>query len=177
LKGVPKLRFFGEVSSICDATPLLKVSGDSVLVTRSRPRLLLLSCPCGCGEHLPINLDSRSGPAWRIYRNKRKGISLFPSVWRESGCRSHFIIWNDKIMMLGQEWDDGGDGSDEDEILALADLVLGELSGDDLRSYFDLAEKLGIVPWDAQAACRRLVKMGLASEGKGKQRGFFVRKR
>src|SRR6266478_332599 len=89
-----------------EASAYLKAPGDAVIVERGRPRLLMLSCPCGCGEELPINLDARAGPAWRLYRNRRTGMSLFPSVWRESGCESHFVVWGDKIFLFGQYEED-----------------------------------------------------------------------
>jgi hypothetical protein len=59
----------------------------------------VLSCPCGCGDEISVNLDPRTGPAWRTYQTAR-GFTLFPSIWRESGCKSHFIIWEDRILWL-----------------------------------------------------------------------------
>src|ERR1700722_8970214 len=96
-----QLHLMGVVSSRGEASAYLKAPGDAVLVERGRPRLLLLSCPCGCGEHFPINLDPRAGPAWRLYRNRTGAITLYPSVWRESGCYSHYIIWRDRILLFG----------------------------------------------------------------------------
>src|SRR5579871_3984234 len=104
-----KLHFLGAVSTRGEAAGYLASPGDAVLVERGRPRLLLLACPCGCGEHFPINLDDRAGRAWRFYKHQPSGISIFPSVWRESGCRSHYVIWRDKILLFGRneaEWDE-----------------------------------------------------------------------
>jgi len=96
------LRLLKVVSTRGEAAGYLKSPGDAVLIERGRPRLLLLACPCGCGEEYPINLDDRAGKAWRIYRNRGKGLTLFPSVWRDTGCGSHFIIWRDRILLFGQ---------------------------------------------------------------------------
>lgn len=169
------LRLLGKVSMRVEASGLLESPGDAVLIERGRPRVLLLSCPCGCGEDLPINLDARAGPAWRLYGNGRTGLSLFPSVWRESGCESHFIIWRDKILLFGEDDEDLGTSAQADGTLPLNDAVREQLPDEGLVSFFEVAEVLDAVPWDVLTVCRRLVKMGLAREGKGKQRGSFGR--
>src|SRR5437867_10955077 len=102
-KPANKARWRGSVVSRDDARPFLVASGDIVLVQRGRPRSVIMKCPCGCREELVINLDDRVGPAWRLYRDKR-GLTLFPSVWRDSGCRSHFIVWHDTILMCNLDW-------------------------------------------------------------------------
>jgi hypothetical protein len=169
-------RFAKVVSTRGEASAHLNSPGDAVLVERGRPRLLMLSCPCGCGEELPINLDARAGPAWRLYRNRRTGISLFPSVWRESGCQSHFIIWGEKIFLFGQ-YDGDEDLTETRSLLTdsgepLADAVRRQLS--DLPTPFgEIAEQLDAIPWDVLTICRQLVRAGLAREGKGKERGSF----
>jgi Family of unknown function (DUF6527) len=170
-------RFLRVVPTRGEASAYLKAPGDAVIVERGRARLLMLVCPCGCGEELPINLDSRAGPAWRLYQNRRAGLSLFPSVWRESGCESHFIIWRDKIFLFGQ-YDD--DGLAEPEALEpvggvpLVDAVREQLS-DELVPFADIAERLEAVPWDILTACRQLVRKGLAHEGGEEGRGSFCR--
>ena len=91
------VNFKGEVEFRRDADDLTLAPGDSVAVVRGRPRSFVMACPDGCGERLTINLDQRSGLAWRLYETSR-GVTLFPSVWRDSGCRSHFIVWHDTIL-------------------------------------------------------------------------------
>lgn len=182
-----KLRFQGTVSTRGDATPLIKVAGDAVLVERGRPRLLLLSCPCGCGEEFPINLDPRSGPAWRLYKDTGFGhtysrsswlrdggaLSLFPSVWRESGCRSHYIIWHSNIMLFG--FNDEDFESDLRLTGPMLESIYQQLPKVGLISFREIAEVLDAVPWDVLIACRELVKTRRASEGQDKQRGMFGR--
>src|SRR5689334_15444381 len=115
---VNKVRWCGIVASRDDARPLLQKAGDVVLVERGVPRSAILKCPCGCGEDLVLNLDRRLGRAWRLYRDRR-GLTLYPSVWRESGCRSHFILWHDDIFMCNTRWEsvELGDVSLENRIL------------------------------------------------------------
>lgn len=163
------------VSSRAEASPLLKVPGDAVLIERGRPRLLVLACPCGCGEHVPVNLDTRLGPAWHYYMPHKGGMSLFPSVWRESGCRSHFIIWRNQIWLLGR----GDETVDDDRYTAdgvpTREDVLSLLPNAGFVPFSKIAERLNAVPWDVLSVCRRLVSEGKAVEGRDKQRGQFRR--
>jgi hypothetical protein len=91
-----RARLKGQTEHQSTAASLLREAGDLALVTRGVPRSVVILCPDGCGERLTVNLDARSGPAWRLY-NKVGKLTLFPSVWRESGCEAHFILWNDII--------------------------------------------------------------------------------
>jgi hypothetical protein len=175
MTGARLLRFQGTVSTRGEASAHLKSPGDAVLIERGRPRLLLLSCPCGCGEHFPINLDSRAGPAWRLYGNRNTGLSLYPSVWRESGCGSHFVIWRDKIFLFGPYEEDLDTSPQADETAQLIDVVHERLPNAQLILFSEVAEALDAIPWDVLSACRRLVRLGRAREGKGKQRGWFGR--
>lgn len=149
--------------------------GDAVVVKRGHPRLLVMSCPDGCGEELTINLDPRAGQAWKIYGSGR-ALTLFPSVWRESGCESHFIIWAGRIYLFGAFSDDdpddwmeraAGDPSEAN--------ILSELSPNEYQGAADIADRIGALPWDVLVGCRRLVKAGLAVEGHGMGRGRFRR--
>ena len=170
-----RLRFRGTVSTRGDASAHLKAAGDAVLIERGRPRFLVLSCPCGCGEEFPINLDPRAGPAWHLYGSSDTSLSLFPSVWRESGCKSHYIIWRDKILLFGQNEDEFDTVAQIGELDVLSKAALERLTPTGLTPFFDLANSLNAVPWDVLMACRQLVRSGQAREGIGKQRGAFGR--
>jgi len=169
-----RIVFLGEVEQRADAVARLNAPGQAVLVQRGVPRALVISCPCGCGEKFPINLDPRAGPAWRLYRRGNR-ISLFPSVWRKGGCNAHYIVWHDFIMMIGER-----DGPSQPEpqgeaIASLATTVLARLASNRWVSFAELADALDEVPWDVSKACRRLVRQGLATEGSGVNRGRFRR--
>lgn len=79
-----------------EANQLLTRPGDAVLVKRGVARAIALACPDGCGEQLTINLDHRAGPAWRHYVDDA-ALSIYPSIRRDTGCKSHFIVWRSKI--------------------------------------------------------------------------------
>jgi Family of unknown function (DUF6527) len=171
----PKVKLKAIVRSRRDASEHLLSTGDAVLVERGTLRWLLLECPCGCGAELPINLDSRAGPAWRLYRGRKDALTLYPSVWRESGCESHFIIWRDQILLFGDTEDDFDDSWLSDELLPTREAVLGRMPDTGMISFFEIAQGLGAVPWDVLRVCRQLVRSGRAREGTGRERGSFTR--
>lgn len=159
----------GTVERHSDAVALLKQPGDMALVVRGKPRMLVFSCPDGCGDILPVNLDPRADKAWHYY--ERRGTrSLYPSVWRDEGCGAHFILWDDVIY-----WSRLNDGPTPSGLLK--DKVLRELSATDYRSYFEIALALDEIPWAVSSACRQLVSDGLAEERARKDRVGFFRRR
>ncbi|MDB5744204.1 MAG: hypothetical protein JWR68_2519 [Polaromonas sp.] len=166
-KRANRLAFKAQVEQRHEANPLLKMPGDAALVYRGVLRSLVMACPDGCGELLTINLDARAGKAWRAY-GSQEVLSLFPSVWRETGCKSHFILWQSKIYWC--DWNDELDTPMED----VMELVRGCLSNE-LVPYVDIADALQLVPWAVLSACHRLAREGVAQEGKNKQRGQFRR--
>lgn len=153
------MRLVATVERRAAANRVLRDAGDAALVRRGRDRLLILRCPCGCGEDVVVNLDPAAGPAWSMYRTRR-GASLFPSVWRESGCASHFIVWDDVIHLFPIAWRDSAYPADRD----LDERVLRSVRAVGRTSYSRLAERLDEVPWAVLAACRRLVRAALVSE-------------
>jgi hypothetical protein len=151
LRGTVERRDLGE--------PLLQEPGDAVLVERGNPRLLVLRCPCGCGDDLLINLDRRAGAAWHLYRN-RTALSLYPSYWRNDHCCSHFIVWNSHIYWC-RGW--GADDSEDWRVSSeLEETVYSALATDCFIKFEQIAEQLGLVPWEVLQACRQLAKSGKA---------------
>ncbi len=158
-----RLRLKAEVESLGDTAELLRQSGDAALVKRGRYRWLAMLCPCGCGDQLRINLDIGAGPAWNIYFFKRS-LTIYPSVWRETKCQSHFIIWRSHILWFETPTEfEGG---------VLRSAVSSCLSGR-LTSNEEIAEKVNSDPWTVMFICRQLVENGYAEEGIGRSRGTF----
>jgi len=162
------------VASRGGASAYLKQPGDAVIVDRQGPRWLIMSCPCGCGAELPVNLDRRAGPAWRLYESP-KGTSVYPSVWRDTDCQSHFIILRDKILLFGPRGDDWWFDEEEISETELLDRVLETLSARE-QSIEEIADQIaGSVPWDVMRCCRKLCRKGKAIEGTGQSKGRFRR--
>jgi hypothetical protein len=52
-----------------------------------------LACPCGCGATIQLNLVASTRPCWAVRTEPRtRTVTLHPSVWRTSGCQSHFFL-------------------------------------------------------------------------------------
>lgn len=138
-----------------EASGVLREPGDLALVRRGVPRLLVMKCPDGCGDTLRINLDPRTGKAWKLYQD-RDGISLYPSVWRETGCESHFVIWGNQI-----HWNDGRDltySRSYDQ--PMREAILEELSASHFELARHVADRLGIVPWTVSHILNALEREG-----------------
>ena len=162
----------GKVENRDAVAPLLSKSGDAVIVERGKPRMLVIRCPCGCQDDLLINLDSRVGPAWRYYLN-RYGLTLFPSYWRDTACGSHFIVWNNHIYWcMGWETDESDTWSVP---ISVEDAVLAALPRDRFVKFDDVADHLGLIPWDVLQACRQLVKRRIVVANNRPRSGDFRR--
>lgn len=98
-------RITGFVSSL---KPRVKVVATADRPTRLRPRRLYVTvqadrpafgfmlCPCGCGETLHLRFFGTRHPRWHVARLSGPA-TVEPSVWRTSGCRSHFILRDGQI--------------------------------------------------------------------------------
>ena len=166
-----RVSFKGRVQFRHEADDLTPVAGDGVVVVRGRPRSFVIACPDGCGEHLTINLDERSGPAWRWYETSR-GVTLFPSVWRDSGCKSHFIVWHNTILWC--DWYTEGNREPESLYPELQDQVFALLD-DRFVTFAELAFRLNAIPWEVARACHMLKAQGRAVEDAQLRLGHFRR--
>jgi Family of unknown function (DUF6527) len=52
---------------------------------------LVFLCPCGCSEKIQLNVLDEASPYWKFSVNDDV-ITIKPSIWRNSGCKSHFFI-------------------------------------------------------------------------------------
>ena len=112
-------------------------------------------------QHFPINLDPRAGPAWRLYRNLKKELSLYPSVWGESDCRSHYVIWRNQIFLFGRYEDDLDSSPQPDDMRSLIETVRERLPATGLVPFFEIAEAVNAIPWDVLMASRQRSGSGL----------------
>lgn len=167
-----RVRFLGSKASQSEALHSVREPAELILVERGVPRSLVMKCPDGCGETLTVNLDRRVGKAWRFY-NRPEGVSLYPSVWRTTGCRSHFIIWENGIY-----WNDGRDEYRTTwEHQKLTRAVTARLSHDHFISPEAIAAELEEVPWAIDSVCRNMVRTGVAVAGAGELEGWYKLRR
>lgn len=156
----------GTFQSRDEAVVTLKKDGDVALVFRGILRLMLMKCPCGCGDVLVINIDPRAGPAWKLYR-RGSLHTLFPSYWRNSDCESHFVLWRNQIHWC--DWDSNEVFSKANEI---ENAVFNKMP-DAFISFYNLADSLDEDPWDVLQACNSLVRKGKVLRNVPAHRGEF----
>lgn len=142
----------GTVESLEQARERVHNAGDCVVVSRGGiDRWFVIGCPCGCGEVVQVNLDSRMEEEWRVY-HKGDEVTLYPSIVRDSGCESHFIVRRGRIVGGFGGWRyeplrrTGGRG----EARVLEELTSGPLHFD------EIAERLDMEPWDVYEICEAL---------------------
>lgn len=165
------VRMVGDAEYRHQAESALHAPGDTSMVFRARPRSIVMACPDGCGETLVINLDSRADKAWR-FDMRGEGLTLFPSVWREGGCESHFIVWRGHILWCDRFEEGNSEPTYNPEI---EDTVLGAMDEVQPRNAAELADSIDELVWDVNRAAGRLVGRGLARSWKIKGGWVFVR--
>lgn len=61
------------------------------------PWLIAFKCPCGCNSIIQLNLLKDANPRWKFKISHKNKIIISPSIWRNTGCKSHFYINNSKV--------------------------------------------------------------------------------
>ena len=62
-----------------------------------QPAFGFMSCPCGCGETLHLRFAGERRPRWSVVADWLGRATVKPSVWRSTGCKSHFILTKGRI--------------------------------------------------------------------------------
>jgi hypothetical protein len=74
-------------------TGLLYLIGD-----KAEPWCAALQCPCGCKADVRLSLIPTDTPRWKARRSFAGGVTIYPSIWRTKGCRSHFYVFKGRIV-------------------------------------------------------------------------------
>lgn len=167
-----RLNLVGQAEYRDQAEAKLSKPGDAALVVRGLTRSVVMACPDGCGETLVVNIDPRAGKAWHI-DTRGEGLTLYPSVWRDGGCKSHFIVWRGFLI-----WCDRFTfGNSEPEYdPSLEEPVLSAMHVSMPLTATAIAVAVNEIVWDVNRAANRLVARGLARSWKEDGTWFFVRK-
>jgi hypothetical protein len=59
---------------------------------------VMLRCPCGCDEPITLSLQQVHQQRWQLEVTKDQRGSIYPSVWRTTGCRSHFWLKDGRVF-------------------------------------------------------------------------------
>lgn len=92
---------FSRVGTQDEALGILARKDALIVVERGKPRSLKLRCPCDTDHILTVNLDDEIGLAWHL-RITDTLLSLYPSVWLESGCECHFVLRRNRVYVFGR---------------------------------------------------------------------------
>lgn len=96
------------------ARKVLVQIGDTLPANMPKHDLILLKddgedwsvgfcCPCGCGEVIELLLLPDVAPRWDIRIDQRGRPTISPSVWRATGCRSHFWLHDGRIRWVNDQ--------------------------------------------------------------------------
>lgn len=55
-------------------------------------------CPCGCTAIIQLSLLEDDQPRWELSIDKKRRPTLYPSIWRTMGCKSHFILRAGEVL-------------------------------------------------------------------------------
>jgi hypothetical protein len=99
-----KLRFeqlYGFETVEGDLPSVLKPSTLYLVTENNIPWEAAMICPCGCGARIELNLLPDEYPRWRYRRGKNHLPTLYPSIDRLVGCKSHFFLQDGQILWAG----------------------------------------------------------------------------
>ena len=69
------------------------------MIDEGEPWAVVMMCPCGCGEVLELSLSPASKTFWKL-AVEADHPTLHPSVWRKTGCRSHFWVRRGRVRWV-----------------------------------------------------------------------------
>lgn len=80
------------------AASAARTAGVAALVLGGgREKWLLMTCPCGCGQEIALNLMQSQSPRWKVSVQSAKRFSVHPSVDATS-CGAHFWLRDGRVI-------------------------------------------------------------------------------
>ncbi len=67
------------------------------VVYENEPFWAMFRCPCGCGTVISLSLQKAHNPSWSVEETDTGRPTLYPSVWQNKGCCSHFWITDGRV--------------------------------------------------------------------------------
>jgi hypothetical protein len=83
---------------VSDEPPVIKGKTIFIIKDGIEPDTLLFKCPCGCKSLIHLNLLPDAKPKWNFQIKSKNKLTITPSIWRTTGCKSHFFIRNNRIV-------------------------------------------------------------------------------
>lgn len=63
----------------------------------NKKKWIMFRCPCKCGDVITLSLQQIHTPCWRLGLTSKNRPTLYPSVWRDQGCFSHFWVKDGRV--------------------------------------------------------------------------------
>jgi hypothetical protein len=92
--------FFGKLL-VLEKTPSnesVKEKEFNLVSFRDKLYWAMFKCPCGCGNIITLPLKKPHSPRWTLNGNTVEKLTLYPSIWQNEGCCSHFWIRDGRIV-------------------------------------------------------------------------------
>jgi hypothetical protein len=91
---------FETISIIPKVLPSESVEPNRFYVVSHKDDLYwaLFRCPDGCGEVISLPLRAPHNPRWSVHAGPSGRATLKPSVWRNQGCKAHFILEDGRVF-------------------------------------------------------------------------------
>jgi hypothetical protein len=91
---------FHDVSVVGKSPPNEQVAAGRLycILSANKPKWSLFQCPCGCRSVITLSLQSAHNPHWSLTRSNSGRPTLYPSVWRDKGCLSHFWLKDGRVF-------------------------------------------------------------------------------
>ena len=76
-----------------------KMPGRDVVLTvdDGEPWSIGMVCPCRCGDVIEMLVIAGATPRWSIQTDAAGRPTVSPSVWRNTGCKSHFWLRKGRV--------------------------------------------------------------------------------
>ena len=68
------------------------------VIYKGAPHWSLFRCPCGCDDVISLPMQPPHNPRWQLEKSASGLPTLFPSIWRNKGCMSHFWVKEGDIV-------------------------------------------------------------------------------
>jgi hypothetical protein len=81
-----------------DEIPDMPVPNVVYAIGDVSPWQAALVCPCGCKHLIQLSLIDHDSPRWSLQGQETGLATLYPSVWRTRGCKSHFILRKGQVF-------------------------------------------------------------------------------
>jgi len=98
----PKVHF--NSVTVTDKTPKNDAVGDKdfiMVVYQGKPLWALFRCPCGCRHVISLSLQKIHRPHWKVRKYSEGRPTVYPSVWQNKDCCSHFWIRDGRVYWCG----------------------------------------------------------------------------